>query len=259
VNDEDTRIVIMGSVHQLPPDIDWLRGRVAMEATGAEELLLELAPEELAKAPQLFTTLSRDERVAPLVVRFGADRAEQIADALLGAGIEREDADAIESWAVAILIGQVAANDSGLSGDHGVETRLIEDFERRNARIGGLESAAGQLAMFDTLPPAAQDHMAIAAITARPEARSRARTMVSAWARGDRAALEAVVAEAIAKTPEIAEPVIHARNRLWAASVAQRLEQPGDVMLVVGAGHLVGPGSLIEELGKRDLRALRLQ
>ncbi len=259
VNDEDTRIVIMGSVHQLPPDLDWLRGRVAMEAAAADELLLELAPDELAKAPALFTSLSSDERVAPLDQRFDRQRAEQLRDAVAGAGLDGDDADTLESWALAIALGQVASNTSGLSGEHGVETRLIAAFEDRGARIAGLETAALQLGMFDALPPAVQDRLVVAAFNAMPDARNRARTMVSAWARGDKAGLEQVVADAIAETPEIAEPVIHARNRAWAETLSARMAQPGEIMLVVGAGHLVGPGSLIEELERRNLRAFRLQ
>lgn len=259
VNDEDTRIVIMGSVHQLPPDLDWLRGRVAMEAAAADELLLELAPDEVDKAPSLFASLSSDERVAPLERRFDRQRAERLRDAVAGAGFDGDDADRLESWALAIALGQVASNASGLSGDHGVETRLIAAFQQRGAPIAGLETAALQLGMFDALPASVQNRMVIAALDAMPDARNRARTMVTAWARGDKAGLEQVVADAIAETPEIAEPVIRARNQAWAETLASRMAQPGDIMLVVGAGHLVGPGSLIEELETRNLRAFRLQ
>ncbi len=259
VYDADTRIVIMGSVHQLPPDLDWLRGRVAMEAAGADELLLELAPDELTKGPALFASLSADETVPTLDRRFGAAKADQLRMIASDAGIDADDADTLESWALAIVIGQAAANAGGLSADHGVETRLIAAFRDRDAQIGGLETAAAQLALFDALPAPAQDRMVSAELDALAEARARARAMLSAWASGNKPALEGLIADAIAKTPEIAQPVIYARNRAWAANLAQRMARPGDVMLVVGAGHLVGPGSLIDELARRDLRAVRLQ
>ena len=147
----------------------------------------------------------------------------------------------------------------GLTASNGVETRLIAAFAINNRRIRGFETAEHQLGMFDTLPDTAQNAMVTSAIARSGDARTRTRRLLTAWARGDTAALATATDEAMADTPALIEPVIHARNRAWADALARRMERPGDVLVAVGAGHLVGEASLIEELQTRGFVARRLQ
>lgn len=259
VVDEDTRIVILGSVHQLPSDLDWTGGILTPKMAAADELILELAPAELAKAPALFAGTSSDETVASLDRRFGQATAERVRDYAADAGIDTDDIERMESWALAIAIGNVITADSGLTAENGVETRVTAAFTANNRPVSGFETAAQQLAIFDDLPDAAQNAMVTSAIARSGEARTRTRTLLTAWARGDTAALAIAADEAMADTPALIEPVIHARNRAWADALATRMRRPGDVLVAVGAGHLVGTGSLIDELQARGFTARRLQ
>ena len=259
VQDGDTRIVLIGSVHQLPSDLEWTGGILTPELAAADELILELAPAELAKAPALFASTSSDEPVASLDQRFGQPTAERVRDYAADAGINADDAERMESWALVIAIGNVITADSGLTSENGVETRVTAAFAANNRPITGFETAEQQLGMFDDLPNAAQNAMVASAIARSGEARTRTRRLLTAWARGDTAALAAAADEAMADTPALIEPVIHARNRAWADALARRMQRPGDVLVAVGAGHLVGGESLIEELRTRGFTARRLQ
>lgn len=257
IQDADTRIVLLGSVHQLPSDLDWQSGALSREMAAADQLILELAPAELAKAPTLFAATSSNEPVPSLDRRFGQQTAERVRDYARDAGIDEDDAERMESWALALVIGRVIVADVGLSADNGVETRVTTAFASRPT--SGFETAAEQLAMFDTLPAAAQDSMVSSAIANAPEARTRTRRLLTAWARGDTAALAAAAEEAMADTPALIEPVIHARNRAWADALAGLMQRPGAIFVAVGAGHLVGDGSLMEELQSKGFTVRRLQ
>lgn len=259
VEDADTRIVILGSVHQLPPELDWQGGALAAERDAARELILELAPAELAKAPELFAGLSTDAPVAPVARRFGAGPADRIVDLVGGAGMDEADADRTESWGLALTIGTILSADAGLSSANGVETRLTAAFAADDRPVTGLESAAEQLAVFDALPEAAQQAMVETALRHAPDARARTRALLGAWASGDEARLAATAESAMADTPFLIEPLVLARNRRWADALAARMARPGRILVAVGAGHLVGEGSLIAELRARGLTARRLQ
>ncbi len=259
VEDADTRLVLLGSVHQLPPGLDWMRGRVAQEAGRADEAILELAPSELEAAPALFAAASADEAVPPLFRRFDTSTARRAADHATAAGIDGEDADALESWALALVIGQQLSADAGLVPGNGVEARIGSTFAADGRPVQGLETAGQQLAMFDALPAAAQDAMVRSIVADAATAPQRTRRLVAAWARGDVPGLTTAAQEAMADTPALIEPVIHARNRAWAAALERRMARPGRVLVVVGAGHLVGPRSLISELERRGVAVRRLQ
>src|SRR3546814_16080784 len=64
--------------------------------------------------------------------------------------------------------------------------------------------------------------------------------LTAAWGRGDVAALEKMINEDIDSVPAARKAILTDRNRRWSAWVKRRMEQPGKVLMAVGAGPLVG-------------------
>jgi hypothetical protein len=258
VRDADTMIILIGAVHQLPPDLDWQDARVERAVADADELWLELAPDEVAKVPTLFAATSHDEPVPSLDRRLGRDAAERVIDLANIAGIDETDAQRSESWALALAVGQVSSNDAGLSSEAGVETWLTRRFADAGKPVRGLESAAGQLTLFDALPDTMQDRVLADTVAQARQARALIHTTIRAWAAGDGDAIARMSAHELARTPGLAEPLLYSRNRAWAATLAGRMQRPGTVLVAVGAGHLVGEQSLPDLLTARGLRVTRM-
>ncbi|MEQ1510457.1 MAG: TraB/GumN family protein [Sphingopyxis sp.] len=243
-DDGDTRFILIGSVHQLPSELDWQDARVARAIGQADQLLLELDPAELPHVPALFAQMAHDERVGSLDARIGRDLSEAALDMVSGASVDEQTADALESWGLVLAIGSVQSTDAGLSNEAGVEAALTRAFQRANKPVRGLERAADQLSLFDALPPATQDAMLAQVISERGQAQANIRTLLNAWARGDVALLARIAAEDVAKTPGLAEPLVYTRNRAWAAALTALARRPGTILVAVGTGHLVGEQSL---------------
>lgn len=243
-DDGDTRFILIGSVHQLPPELEWQDARVRAAIIKADELLLELDPADLQQVPMLFARAARDERVPSLTARIGGDLAESALDIAASAGLDEDEAQTLESWGLSMVLGRAISADAGLLSEAGVESTLTRAFHAANKPVRGLERAADQLALFDALSPATQDAMLARGLRERGQARANIRMLLSAWARGDTARLAIIASEDVAKTPGLAEPLVYARNRAWAAALTQRARRPGTVMVAVGTGHLVGEQSL---------------
>jgi hypothetical protein len=81
--------------------------------------------------------------------------------------------------------------------------------------------------------------------------------MVDAWRAGDQAGLEDSLAEDFADYPELAEILIYRRNERWASQVEDMMEGDEDVLLVIGAMHLVGERGLPALLEARGHRVER--
>lgn len=255
VRDADTTVYLFGTVHRLPRELDWQGGPVGDALAESNGLVLELAPAEMARAPALFMTMAGDEAVAPLGRRIGAAQADTARRLARNAGLDR--ADRVESWALAVAIAAASAETAEMTPDAGVEAVLGARFAAD--QIVGLERADAQLALFDDLPDGMQTAMLRHALTDRANAPERLRAMVQAWAAGDLAALDRVAQQDLAAMPGLAEPLLHARNRGWAAWVAERMAQPGRLFLAVGAGHMVGETGLPTLLAARGLSVERLQ
>ena len=60
-------------------------------------------------------------------------------------------------------------------------------------------------------------------------------------------------------SPELRAVLMQNRNARWADWLAERMDQPGTVMVAVGAGHLVGRDSVRTLLEAKGYTATRIQ
>jgi uncharacterized protein YbaP (TraB family) len=257
VDDGDTRIFLLGTMHALPAGTDWDDGKVGEAIRAADELVMELSPTQLAAAGEEFqrlaprsTPLTMDARLpAPALVQYRA----------LEASGSRFNGDALDDWAVLVLMGQRVARNARLSSDNGVETGLTEKFKSARKPIGGLETARGQLMLFETLPPQAQRALLVRAASEAGHAVRDVEALTAAWSKGDIATLERIINEDVDAVPAARRAIITDRNRAWAEWVQSRMNRPGTVLVAVGAGHLVGPDGLPAMLEAEGLTVRRVQ
>jgi uncharacterized protein YbaP (TraB family) len=69
--------------------------------------------------------------------------------------------------------------------------------------------------------------------------------VVDEWMSGDLAGLQHDALDPLLQvSPTLFARLIDGRNRHWESVLEARLKQPGSVVVVVGVGHLIGPGGL---------------
>jgi uncharacterized protein YbaP (TraB family) len=83
--------------------------------------------------------------------------------------------------------------------------------------------------------------------------------MLSAWGRGDIAAIARSFNAEMASSPELEKVLLQDRNANWTRWIENRMTQPGSVMVAVGAGHLAGTHSVQAMLEKRGMKVTRIQ
>lgn len=253
------RAILLGSIHALPNGVDWQHGEVRLASMRADELWLELAPSESQKAITIFQTNAANEPVPPIAGRFDPASALAIENALDGSGMDRDDAQKVESWALGLLVDSAAQRDNGFAASNGVEARLTATFRQADKPITGLETAQGQLALLDDLPESVQRQLVMQALQDAKDGPAKLQRMTRAWALGDTVSLMHITNDALLATPELRAPLLTQRNDHWANTIALRLRRPGTVLIAVGAGHLVGPQSVIEQLQNRGVTVRRIQ
>jgi uncharacterized protein YbaP (TraB family) len=71
------------------------------------------------------------------------------------------------------------------------------------------------------------------------------REIVDDWITGDLGAIERDALEPLRRaSPTLFDRLITSRNHRWAKVIEQRLKGSGTTVIVVGMGHLVGPGGV---------------
>lgn len=259
VEDEDTRIYLLGTMHALPAALSWDKSKVREAIASADALILELSPSQLSAVGEVY------QRLAPRTVPLAMNKrlpptalARYHALEASGSG-QSFDGDALDDWAVMIMMGQRAAQNARLLPTNGVEQGLTAHFTAKGKPINGLETAEGQLMLFEALDPPSQRALLVRAAEESGKATEEAAALTQAWARGDVAALERMINEDVDAVPAARAAIITDRNRRWSKWARKRMKTPGTLLVAVGAGHLVGPDGLPAMLAADGLRVTRVQ
>jgi uncharacterized protein len=254
----ESRVWLFGSVHLLPEG-GFTVGDELAEALGeAERICLEIdtgAEDETATSA---VTLARavDPEGRDLFELLGSD-AGDVRDAAEKAGVPLEALAMFEPWFAGLTVSVLALQAHGYDVQHGVEQ--IIQAEARDAGLPscGLETLDGQLGLLDGLPDTLQKEILMQAIEEAGSIESLVEPMLDAWRRGDEDGLERSLEEDFEGYAELAEILIFRRNERWAGQVSKMLEDDEDVLVVVGAMHLVGDRGLPALLAERGYRVAR--
>ncbi len=255
VSDADTTIWLIGTIHALPPAVRWQTPAIAEVIAAADTLVLEVPP-ATPEAHVQFETIARQPGLPPLSRRVPPSERQKMIRGIAAAGLSEPGLQGYKTWGAALVIGAASGRKSEASADLGVEPVLSARFAGKT--IGALETREGQLRLFDRLPAAAQRRLLVDAATDAVEPARGYGTLLAAWVKGDAAALFKTL-DTVRGEPTLAQPLIVQRNRRWANEIIRRMRRPGRVLVAVGAGHLVGPGSVIDLMRARGMQVQRIE
>jgi uncharacterized protein YbaP (TraB family) len=258
VTDGARTVWLFGSVHLLPEGGFSVAGTLAEALADADRVCMEIDTDSADETTSAQVTLARavDPDGRDLFDLLGRD-ADRVRDAAEDAGIPLEALAMFEPWFAGLTVSVMALQARGYDVEHGVE-QIIQAEARAAGKSGcGLETLDGQLGMLDGLPAKLQAEILLQAIDEADEIDALIEPMLSAWRAGDESGLEKSLAEDFEGYPELADVLIYQRNARWAAQVAAMLEGDEDVLLVVGAMHLVGDRGLPALLDGRGYRVKR--
>lgn len=255
-----TTIWLFGTIHMLPANANWLTGPVAQAADKADEIATEIddpggAATRTALAARAL--LPPGEHLSDLLPD---DEYTALAERLSRFGIGADRFDANKPWYAAVALSTLPVMRRGYDAHNGVEAGLAAREAARTVVHTGIETPDGQLAILDGLPQASQLTYLKNVIDDFDKIDGEIDAMVGAWGKGDAVALAKIMNEDEGKDdPLLTERLILARNRGFAAWIAQRLDRPGTVFMAIGAGHLAGTGSVQQVLAKSGITAVRVQ
>jgi uncharacterized protein YbaP (TraB family) len=262
VSDPDTTIYLFGTIHLLPENYKWRTAKFDQALAGSQQLVVETIVDNKNPAKLMGALASlafNTPNLPPLADRVPPAKRAALAAAIMKSGFPPQALDKMETWAAAITLLGNQFKQMGLKGDEGVETVLRNTFISEGKPIGELESNVEQLGFFDTLPESAQRQLLEGSIEQTTSMTKDFHDMLAAWVRGDVHAIARSFNRDLSASPELRQALIKRRNANWSRWIEQRMTQPGELMIAVGAGHLAGADSVIDLLQRDGYRVRRVQ
>jgi uncharacterized protein YbaP (TraB family) len=134
----------------------------------------------------------------------------------------------------------------------GVEPRMLRAAAAQSKPYHYLETAAEVAATLETIPLAATRAGLELLLADLTEPQRTLERMQEAWLRRDTEAIYRIATESpMFSLPGIRSALLEERNRAWVPHIHSALDSPQRTLVVVGALHLSGEGSLIECMGHR--------
>lgn len=260
--DEDTSIYMFGTIHMLPPGLEWRSAAFDQMVREADELVLEVAEDPDAAQLTAVAPLMTLGKEVPILSRVSPERRQALREMIESLGMTVEMFDGVQTWAAAMTIA-VASLAQALAGPDGspeevsgVEDALRVDFAGSGRPISGVETGPQQLGFLSRLSLRTQQEMLEQMVDSYREGDpDLTAPNEEGWLRGDVADIAAEMQELPA---ELFEVLVTRRNTAWTAWLIDRLERPGTVLFAVGAGHLAGRDSVQSMLEARGFTVRRI-
>ncbi len=252
MEDADSRVYLLGSVHVLDAGSYPLSPSVEAAYADAEAVAFEIDMSDMASIQSAVMTRAMYADGRTLQDAMGEDFAALEARV----GPAAQQLSGFEPWAVQLTLVPLALQGTGYDATSGVDqhflTRATADDKERLA----LETADSQMAIFDGVPEATQVEMLMETLTEWDAMSEQIEGLIGAWKSGDDDAMEVFFND----IPESIRPaLLRDRNAAWVPQIEAMLAREGeDVLVVVGAGHLIGADSVIEMLRENGYTLTRL-
>ncbi len=243
VRDRDSEIVLFGSVHVLPPRLDWRPPRLDRAIRRADDLWFELQPgpgteNEARQLAQSQSRLPPGQSLSQLLSEAGRSRLAQICQTY---HIDPDLLAPLAPWYAEVALGGIQYRASGADLSLGVEGALAAGAPT-SVHQRAFETPKEQIDMFANAPMGdqlASLEMSLQDMVENPDAYH---DLIDVWMRGDVAALDReALAPLRTALPGLYGRLVSARNAAWTRTLDARLKGHGHTVVIVGIGHLIGP------------------
>ena len=242
VRDADSELVLFGSVHVLPPGLDWCPPELERALKGADDVWFELPidqateTETLKLATQL-GVLGPDQSLFKLLPSADAQRLLKVARAY---GADPAALDRFRPWLAEVALSGAAYRRAGADGQDGVEKAVAAEAPATAVRRA-FETPREQIEILAGEPQAEQLASLRETVKEMEEDPDEFKILIRAWMDGDLKTIEREAIKPLRKaSPTLFQHLVTDRNARWTAVLDQRLKGRGRTVVVVGMAHLVG-------------------
>jgi uncharacterized protein YbaP (TraB family) len=165
--------------------------------------------------------------------------------------IPEEKVRQMKPWLCALTLTVTDLERLGFLAEYGLDEHFYARAKQDKKKIIPLESVDFQLSLFYSQSRHEQEEFLMQTLTDLQVADALSGEMENAWKNGDGEKLYTLIAKSFAGYPKQYARLVLQRNKNWLPVLEKILKREQVTLVVVGAGHLVGPGSVVDLLRRK--------
>ncbi len=246
---------ICGSVHLMSENQFPLPGEIERAFEQSNTLVVEIdimKEADIIQNPSLAAGMYYEGKFLQDVLP--ADVLEKTETICRELGIPLVMLSSFKPWVVATTIVQARMQQLGYSAELGLDLYFLKKAYEEGKNVEELETALAQLEMMNSIPENLQIAMLKDSLGNMKSFSKEIERMFRAWMEGDVREMESILEESgldADQNEAINDILLRERNVSMAEKIVELMETGGNYFIIVGAGHLAGPGNIRDKLANR--------
>lgn len=264
MSDADTTVTLFGTMHALPPGIDWQSPLYRSEMQSATTTITEAdttSAEAIQSTGELVMELGFNPPGTTLSDIIGAQRADQLVNLAEPYGLTADDLQPMRPWLASISITAAALTAAGHDFKLSVDDTVEQTARNENDEIVFLESGRLQIEAIASLDQIESEDNYDVMLEQFERVDATLEALLQAWKTGNLAELEKHIIKDLQQLSLIGyQELIVQRNLNWLKEFSRIMdEEQGHYFVAVGVGHFVGDDSVIRYLRELGFQVERIQ
>ena len=253
-------VYLLGSVHLLKPADYPLPAVIESAFTNSQVAVFETDLDKLEDPEGQAALLSKislpagqtlQQNMSPKVYASFTKHAAEI-------GMHMQMVERFRPAAAVETLGLMELISIGGNPDYGVDKHFVKLAHDGGKRIVPLETIDFQIGLLVGFSKVEEDLMVEKSLQQMDDEKRLYNELVLAWKTGDSPGLEKMLNEMRTEAPSIFKKLVSDRTASWIPEIEKLLHGTQNAIIIVGAGHLVGPDGAIELLKKKGIKVTQL-
>jgi uncharacterized protein YbaP (TraB family) len=259
VSDGNSKVWLFGSFHLLPPATDWRTDIFEHTLAGADRVYFETDVGDAVQGTILAKAMAMglNPLGTTLSSQLGTADAAVLRSTIAELGLPVGTIQAMQPWLATNMISTAVIVALGYDANSGVDIALQRELPPE--RKAYFETSDEQLSFLASAPQEEQVGMLVDTLDKLDDLPGQLDAMVTAWAAGTPDVMAEAFFDDLAGYDAFTQRLIFDRNQTWATRINTMLADDEEDLIVVGAGHLMGDGSVVDLLEKDGFQVTRLQ
>lgn len=256
VEGKTATVYLLGSVHVLKPENYPLPPEMESAFTNASKVAFETDIGALEQLDTQMKLLSKGQlpEGETLAGQLSPKIYGEFTNHLAGTGMPLVMFQQFKPSFAAITLMALELQKMGLDPQYGLDMHFYKQAQKAHKPVLGLETVDFQIGLATDFTKEEGEMLMKETLEDIDKTRKEMGEVLKSWQTGDAATLEKLLNEASREQPAIFKRLVADRNQRWAPQIEQWAGGDQNVLVVVGAAHLVGKDGVVELLRKKGLK-----
>lgn len=259
-NGRHCTLYLLGSIHFLKPENYPLPPEIERAFTNSQTVVFETDIGIMEKPEAIMGKLMAKAMLPPgetLQGQLSPATYRSVSNYFAASGLPLEAFAQFKPGMVAMTIEAAELKKLGFEADQGLDVHFFRLATQQHKTIVPLETIDFQLDLFTELSKEEGELFVKTTLDEIETTRKELGDLVTAWGSGDAAGTEKVLNASMKDAPGLFKRLLTDRNVSWMPKLQELLAGDKNVIVIVGAGHLVGKEGVVELLRAKGVKMVQ--